>query len=203
MTEKKAQTKINLKSERLEIFARAFIIDWNATQAALEAGYSKKTAYSQGSRLLKNVEVRAMIDKFVAERAAKLEIDAEWVLRCLLDNREALISAIFDKETNAILPIHDWPKEFQQGLVMGIESNELFEGKGEDRQLVGYLRKVKFVDRLRVLQLIGQHNKIGAFGTNADGSVASTSADGAIRTDRLRATTIRPHDPAANDDKAA
>src|SRR5690606_24873160 len=38
-------------------FAREYLVDLNATQAAIRAGYSEKTAYSQGQRLLKNAEV--------------------------------------------------------------------------------------------------------------------------------------------------
>jgi hypothetical protein len=47
---------------RQEAFVREYAIDMNATQAAIRAGYSEKTAYSQGQRLLKNVEVSAAIE---------------------------------------------------------------------------------------------------------------------------------------------
>lgn len=59
-------------TERQEIFCQEYRIDRNATQAAIRAGYSKKTAYSQGQRLLKNAEIRKKIDehsKKVCERA--------------------------------------------------------------------------------------------------------------------------------------
>ena len=52
---------------RLKSFIRHYVGRWNATQAALDAGYSPKTAYSQGQRLLKNVEVQAGIAAWVAE----------------------------------------------------------------------------------------------------------------------------------------
>lgn len=45
------------------IFVTEYIKSGNATQAAIAAGYSEKTAYSQGSRLLKNVEVQQYLNK--------------------------------------------------------------------------------------------------------------------------------------------
>lgn len=44
-------------------FCREYVLDWNATKAAERAGYSKRTAYSQGGRLLKHVEVQAEIKR--------------------------------------------------------------------------------------------------------------------------------------------
>lgn len=54
-------------------FAAEYVIDFNATQAAIRAGYSVKTAYSQGSRLLKNVEVQAEIERHMQLRKMKAD----------------------------------------------------------------------------------------------------------------------------------
>ena len=48
-------------NKKTDIFCQEYVIDLNATQAAIRAGYSEKTAYSIGSRLLKDVEVQAKI----------------------------------------------------------------------------------------------------------------------------------------------
>lgn len=64
-----------------EAFVREYLIDLNATQAAIRAGYSAKTAGQGGDQLLKNIEVAAAIAKGMDERADKCEIDALWVLR--------------------------------------------------------------------------------------------------------------------------
>ena len=48
---------------RQEKFCVEYLIDLNATQAAIRAGYSDKTAYSMGQRLLKNVEIQSRIKK--------------------------------------------------------------------------------------------------------------------------------------------
>ena len=52
--------KLTRKQQR---FADEYLVDANATQAAIRAGYSEKTAYSQGQRLLKNVEVKKYIEE--------------------------------------------------------------------------------------------------------------------------------------------
>ena len=62
-------------------FVVEYRIDQNATQAAIRAGYSKKTASSQGERLLRHVEIAAAVGKQEATHLAKLEITAERVLQ--------------------------------------------------------------------------------------------------------------------------
>lgn len=54
---------------RYPLFASAYVDNgFNGTKAAITAGYAEKTAYSQASRLLKNVEVQALISVYMAER---------------------------------------------------------------------------------------------------------------------------------------
>ena len=61
-------------TEKQKKFADEYIIDCNATRAAIRAGYSEKTAYSAGQRMLKNVEIKAYIegqlDKISSEKIA-------------------------------------------------------------------------------------------------------------------------------------
>lgn len=68
---------------RQELFCKEYLVDLNATQAAIRAGYSVRTAYSQGQRLLKHVEVLARVKELKAKRADELELDAYWVLKRL------------------------------------------------------------------------------------------------------------------------
>ena len=54
-------------NDRQGLFVSEYIKDMNATQAAIRAGYSKKTAYSQGQRLLKNVEIKKAVDDLLLQ----------------------------------------------------------------------------------------------------------------------------------------
>lgn len=80
-------------TEKQKAFVREYLVDLNATQAAIRAGYSPKTATEQGSRLLTNVNVRARIEDLQNQRAEKLELDAEWVLRRLKDISDRCMQA--------------------------------------------------------------------------------------------------------------
>ena len=74
-----------LTSKRVR-FIEEYLIDSNATQAAVRAGYSPKTAYSQGQRLLKNVEVAAAIEFARAVLTERTGLSAEWAIRKLAQN---------------------------------------------------------------------------------------------------------------------
>jgi phage terminase small subunit len=65
---------------RQDRFVQECIGDLNAKQAAIRAGYSARTAEVQGSRLLRNAKVQRALRKAFDRRAAKIEIDQEWVL---------------------------------------------------------------------------------------------------------------------------
>ena len=67
-------------TNKQSLFVKEYLIDLNATQAAIRAGYSAKTAQEQSSRLLSNVMVQEATQKAQEERAERLELDADWVL---------------------------------------------------------------------------------------------------------------------------
>lgn len=72
-------------TERQVRFVDYYIQTANASEAARLAGYSERTAYSIGERLLRNVEVRAAIDERLKEMEDKRIIETEEVLRHLSD----------------------------------------------------------------------------------------------------------------------
>ena len=139
-------------------FVREYLLDLNATQAAIRAGYSAKTAEQQGPRLLGNVGVAAEIMKAQADRAERTQVDADWVLRRLADEADADLADIYD-EHGGLKPVHDWPPIWRKGLVAGIEAEEI----RHDGAVVGMIRKVKLSDRVKRLELIGKHVNVQAF----------------------------------------
>lgn len=147
-------------SAQRQRFADEYLVDLNATQAAIRAGYSEKTAHVQGPRLLENVDVKAYLDARRAERSEKTQINAAWVLERLAAEATADLADIYD-ETGAIKPIHDWPKIWRQGLVAGIKHQEL---RDQDGNRTGeFIVDVKVSDRIRRLELIGKHIGVNAF----------------------------------------
>lgn len=74
------EAKMTAKQMR---FCDEYLIDLNATQAAIRAGYSKKTAYSIGVENLKKPEIKKYIDDRMAKKQAALIADQDEVLRYL------------------------------------------------------------------------------------------------------------------------
>jgi len=74
---------------RQQRFVEEYLIDHNATQAAIRAGYSAKTAEQQGPRLLGNVGVARAITAAIAELSQRVEVTQEMVVSGLF--REATL----------------------------------------------------------------------------------------------------------------
>jgi phage terminase small subunit len=146
---------------RQEIFCREYIISLNATKAAEKAGYSLKTAYSQGQRLLKNVEIKKMIDKYKKDRIEDTKIDAAYVLKRLKEIDEMDAADILDEQGN-ILPVKQWPEVWRKSL-SGLDIVTL--GSGDTEQIV---KKIKWPDKIKNLELMGKHVNIQAFSDKVD-----------------------------------
>ncbi|MDT3377414.1 terminase small subunit [Labrys neptuniae] len=163
-------------------FVDEYLLDLNATKAAIRAGYSKNTANEQAAQLLGKSEIIAAIDRAKAERAQRTKIDADWVLKRLVDEISADIADIYD-ENNRLKPVKEWPLIWRQGLIAGVEIQQLFGGRGPGRQQIGELVKAKMSDRVRRLEMIGKHVGVKAF----EERLAVSGSDGlADRLERAR-----------------
>jgi phage terminase small subunit len=87
----------NKLTDKQKMFCREYLIDLNATQASIRAGYSKKTAQQIGTENLAKPVIQAQLAKMMDKRAAKVEISAEYVLQTILDTVE-LSKADNDKQ---------------------------------------------------------------------------------------------------------
>ena len=68
-------------NDKQKQFCREYIVDLNGTQAAIRAGYSKKTSNEQAARLLAKVSIQTYVKELIEKRAKKTEITAERVLQ--------------------------------------------------------------------------------------------------------------------------
>ncbi len=145
-------------TEKQALFVAEYLTDLNATRAAIAAGYSKKTAYSQGQRLLKNVEMQKTLAEKQGARLHRLEITADRVLQELAklafyDPGDLLESDGSMKQIRDIDPI-------TRMAVAGLEVTELFEGTGDQRHAYGLCKKIKLVDKGINLERLGKHLKL-------------------------------------------
>lgn len=139
-------------------FVEEYLIDLNATQAAGRAGSKAKNLTVAGAEFLANPNVQAALDEARDRRSKKTQIDAEWVLTRLAAEAEADVADLYGPD-GQLLPVTDWPLIWRQGLVAGIEIEEIqVEGVK-----MGEIKKVRLSDRIKRLELIGKHVRVNAF----------------------------------------
>ena len=73
-------------TDKQKQFVEEYLVDLNATQAAIRAGYSEQTGYSIGQRLLKKVEVQEAIQQAQNKRSERTQITQDEVIRRLIEN---------------------------------------------------------------------------------------------------------------------
>lgn len=79
-------------------FVQEYLIDLNATQAAVRAGYSERTACEQGSRLLANVKVQAALQEAMQARQARTEVTQDYVIGKLVEIADKAASDCQDSD---------------------------------------------------------------------------------------------------------
>ena len=98
-------------NEKQKQFCNEFIIDFNGTQAAIRAGYSKKTAYSMASENLRKPEVQAYLKELIENRNKRTGITQDEVVRDIIEvkNRCMQKSPVmrFDKEIKEYTQVTD------------------------------------------------------------------------------------------------
>jgi phage terminase small subunit len=130
----------------------------NATQAAVAAGYSERTAQQQGSRLLLNAEVAAAVSGKTAQLMDKLEITADMVLQEI--GKLAFFDPIHLLDSDgSVKQIHEIEARHRVSIA-GFEVCELFEGSGEQKHAFGLMKKVKLVDKTRNLDMLCRYFKM-------------------------------------------
>lgn len=149
-------------AEKAERFVLEYLIDLNATKAAIRAVFSAKTARSAGHRLLTNVDIVAAIDAAKIARAERTRTDGDWVLARLRMEVDADLADLYDRN-GTVKPVHEWPLIWRTGLVFSVDVEELWEGAAEKRELVGQRVKTRLADRFSRILAIGKHVKVNAF----------------------------------------
>lgn len=165
-------TKLNGTTLQQKLFSYAYFNNkGNGTKAAIEAGYSRRTAAEQASRLLSNVKVLKLLSALnekIEEKAliTKEQTIAEYSSLGLFD-----IRTIYDKN-NALKPISEFSDEAARA-VSSIETFEVFEGYGEDRKHIGNTIRIKLNSKIAALDSIRD-----TLGWKAVTKVASVTKDG-------------------------
>lgn len=132
-------------TRKQKLFIEEYLIDLNATQAAIRAGYSPDTAYSIGQENLKKPEIKARIDKAMAKRSRRTGVSADRVLMELAKIGFANIDDLVDLKTGQI------KDEASQDDLSCIQSVKVKPTEW------GTEREVKMYDKKSALVDLGRH----------------------------------------------
>lgn len=140
-----------------ERFVQEYLIDLNATQAAIRAGYSAKTAEQQGYQLLQNTSVAAAVAAGQAKVARKTGITAEMIVAEMAKIGFANM-ADYMKATAGGDPYLDFSALTRdQAAALGeVTVDDFVDGRGENARAVKRV-KFKLHDKLSALEKIGKH----------------------------------------------
>ena len=149
---KKHKTVVKKRTTKKILFAYYYLEDPNATQSAIKAGFSKKTAYSQGQRLLKDVEVQ----KIIKSKIEKAEITVDKVLNEIGKIAFFNIQSIYN-EDGSLKKIHELPPE----IAAAISSVEIIEKNGgigaDSEHALEQIKKIKMHDKSKNLENLGRY----------------------------------------------
>lgn len=147
-------------TDKQEAFCLEYIVDLNATQAAIRAGYSEKTAQQVGSENLSKPLIQERVSDLKSERSNAVRVDAEYVLRRLKEIDELDIIDILSDDLGSFRPLKEWPKSWRTSI-NGLDMKTIIEGG--DQPVEALVQKIKWPDKTRNLELIGKHVNVGAW----------------------------------------
>ena len=147
--------KLTNKQER---FVKEYLVDLNASQAAIRAGYKGSTAFRTGVENMQKPLIKQAIAKELEKRNNRLEVNADYVLRRLVGIDQMDVLDILDKNGD-LKPVKDWPKVWRTTL-SGIDISRI---SGGDLDTETVLKKIKWPDKVRNLELIGRHIDVKAW----------------------------------------
>jgi phage terminase small subunit len=153
-------------TEKQRLFISEYQVDFNGTKAAIRAGYSPKRASEMAYQLLQIPTVRQALDRAMEERLRKIGVHAEKVLTRMAQLAFADIRKLY-RPDGTLLPPNEWPDDIIPA-VAGVETFEEYQGKGEDRVLVGYTKKVRLWDPNPSLTNMSKHLGIIGNGKHRD-----------------------------------
>lgn len=152
--------KLTSKQQR---FVEEYLVDLNATQAAIRAGYSTKTANEIGNENLSKPSIRMYIDQAIAERSKRTGINQDRVIRELA--RLAFVNAndVIDIDEATL---KEGASEDDTAAIASVKVKVIPTKEGE-----GVEREIKLADKIRALELLGKHLGMFTDKVKIEGSV--------------------------------
>lgn len=139
-------------------FCDEYLISFNGTQAAIKAGYSKKTARNIANQNLAKLHIQQYLSVRKKKMADKLELSQERVMQ------EIARIALFDfrklfNENGSLKAIADMDDE-AAAVLASVDVEELFEYVDKEKNHIGFTKKLKTWNKVQALEMLAKHYKI-------------------------------------------
>lgn len=175
-------------TDKQAAFVEEYLIDLNATQAAIRAGYSEKTAHVIGSENLGKPEIQVAVQAAMEARSKRTKITADRVLQELARIGFADIRELFhwDEERAVYVPSRDLTED-EAAAISEVQAETTHYERDDGERETKIKLKLKTYDKLSALDKIGKH--LNLFTDRVD----ITSAGKPIPT-QVAVTLVRPDD---------
>ncbi|EHM9496401.1 terminase small subunit [Salmonella enterica] len=132
----------------------------NQTQAAINAGFSPNTAAVKASVMMRDERIQKRIAELMEERNKRLRVSADYVLLRLVEVDQMDVIDILNDD-GTLKPIREWPKIWRTTL-SGFDLSSTIMNMDET-SIETILKKIKWPDKVKNLELIGKHVDVNAF----------------------------------------
>jgi len=160
-----------LEEQAEECACQQFVLNGGNQSAAYRVAFpaskrwKNKTIHEKASRLFADGKVSARVSE-LAEQVAKIaekkfQVDAEYVLRRLVEIDQMDVADILEDD-GSFKALSEWPKAWRN-FISSIDMADLSEGRGGKRKQIGVLKKIKWPDKIRNLEMLGKHVNVNAF----------------------------------------
>ncbi len=136
----------NRMTPKQQRFVEEYLIDLNATQAAIRTGYSPNTADVQGSRLLSNIKVQRAVANRMAERSKRTEVAADRVLLEIARIGFSDLRRLFREVGRS-----KRPEEWDDDTAASIASYEIAPRQLGAGVVVKHVQKIRLWDKVKAL----------------------------------------------------
>ncbi|EJF6665634.1 terminase small subunit [Escherichia coli] len=184
---KRKSTQFKPLTAMMEAYCQSYIrMPENQRQAAIDAGFSPNTAAAKASVMMRDERIQKRIAELMEQRNKRLRVSADYVLNRLVEIDQMDVLDILNDD-GGMKPIAEWPKVWRTSLsamdIATIKTTQasLQKDNGEAdlsvEDVEHILKKVKWPDKVKNLELIGKHVDVNAFKERVDVNVNFTIAE--------------------------
>jgi phage terminase small subunit len=175
-------------TQKQELFCLAYVETGNASEAYRRAYNAENmveaTVWRRACELMDNSKVKARIAELRAAVSKRAEVDASYVLHRLKSIDEMDIGDILNDDWT-LKPLSEWPKPWRTYL-SSFDVQEVRAGQSDPENAIAFLKKIKWPDKLKNIELLGKHVAVNAFKEAVD----HTSSDRSMTPQRIEIVAL-------------